>query len=478
MNRFLVFLLVFLFSVPALADESAARAHFSKGIDLYDKKQYQGALTEFEAAYKEKPSGGIKQNIALCLKGLNKPAEAATAFDEALDEGKDTLKPETKQAIERELADLSKIVATVQITILGDEKRAAEAVVTIQPVGQQARSLAPGAQRRPIRLMPGIYMFSAKIPGLPPPEPKRLALISGPPIEVTFGGEQAGQSTLNIHVNVPDALIKIEGVEVGKGAWQGPVAANKKLRVEVTASNYKPLAFDITVPASSTVDSPITLQSLGAVPGEYKGGSGPEEKPRGRVYLAMSASLEAASYRLSQFAGAPTAAGLRKTYGGVSLGGRFGFLASRFLALEGIVEAGIAGTTLEPVNGVGAEVQSTITHWMLMPGLRFQTPGKARFTAGTGIGVQGLSLKNETKSGTTVAGISGTTAKIEGSGIAFAWLVDAGAQFDLGPLFMEAAAFFNLHGVGGVEEDVSGRRALLASPAVRAGLRVGLGIPF
>jgi hypothetical protein len=485
MTRLLFFMcamVALLFAAPAFADEAAARAHFSKGIDLYDKKQFAGAQTEFEAAYKEKPSAGIKQNIALCLKGLTKYAEAATAFDEALDEGKDTLKPETKQAIERELAELSKIVATVQVTIAGaDEKRVAETVVSIQPAGQPVHALAAGAQRRPIRLMPGMYTFSAKIPGVPPAEPKKLALISGAPTEITFGGEQAGQSTLNIHANVPEAVIKIEGVEVGKGQWQGPVAANKKLRVEVSAPNHKPLAFDMTVPANSTVDSPINLQPLGGSAPSTAGGAQPE-KPRGRVYIALTGSLEGSSYRLSQAVDAPTASGLRKAYGGGSLGGRVGFLLSKLFAIEGFVEVGVAGTTLDPsaVSG-GNKVKSTIAHWMVMPMLRFQTPGKVRFVAGTGVGVHGISMKQEEQltSSNAIGGTNVSTGKTtDAAGIAFAWLVDAGAQFDLGPLFLEAALFLNLHGVGPVEEDASKRRALLASPAVRSGLRVGLGIPF
>lgn len=488
MYRFVVFLsalAALVFTVPAFADEAAARAHFSKGIDLYDKKQFQAAQVEFEAAYKEKPSAGIKQNIALCLKELNKPAEAATAFDEALDEGKDKLKPEVKEKIERELADLSKTVATVQITIAGaDDKRVSETVVTIQPAGQAARSLPPGGQRRPIRLMPGMYTFSAKIPGVPPPEPKKLALISGAPTEVTFGEQAVGSSTLNIHTNVPDATIKIDGVEVGKGSWQGPAAANRKLRVEVSATNYRPLAFDITVPANSTVDSPINLQPTSNAPPEYRtpGTNVQPEKPRGRLYLAITGSLEASSYRLSQFASAPTADGIRKTYGGGSVGGRFGFLANKNLALEAFAELGGAVTSLDPPAGSNSpKIQSTVVHWMIAPMIRFQTAGKVRFITGLGVGVHGMSFKNEPQAITLTT--NGTTATpagatIEGKGVAFAWLLDAGVQFDLGPLFMEVAAYANFHGVGNVEEDLSGRRAFLASPGYRIGPRIALGIPF
>lgn len=471
-------------AAPAYADETVARAHFKKGIDLYDAKKYQDALIEFDAAYREKPSAGIKQNIALCLKGLNRPAEAATSFDEALDEGKDTLKPETRAAIDRELADLSKIVATVQVTIAGaDDKRVAETVITVQPIGQASRTLAPGAQRKPIRLMPGMYMLGAKIPGQnPQPEPKRLALISGPPTEVTFGeGMAQAQSTLNVHVNVAEAHIKIDGVEVGIGKWTGPVMANRKLRVEVNAEGYRALAFDMTVPANSTVDSPITLQPVGAAPSEYRPPlAPPPEKPRGRIYLGLSASGEGSSYRLSNAFGPTAPEGLRQGYGGASLGGRFGFLVTRHLALEFFVELGGGGGTFKPAGG--DEIASTVFHWMLMPMVRFQTPGKVRFAAGTGIGVHGLALENKLASTvTTTNDVGVTTAQpnsTKASGIAAAWLLDAGVQFDMGPIWLEAMLFLNVHGVGPVEENVTSRRALLDSPGIRSGLRLGLGIPF
>ena len=175
---------------PALADEAAARAHFKKGIDLYDKRQYAEALAAFQDAYNEKPSAGIKQNVALSLKGMNRLAEAATAFDEALDEGKDTLKPETRGAIERELAELSRSVATVKLSVVTEDRTPLDdAVIAIQPaapVGLKPQPLAAGAHRRPIRLMPGIYTFTAHAPGYPDPPEKKLALVTGQPVDATF----------------------------------------------------------------------------------------------------------------------------------------------------------------------------------------------------------------------------------------------------------------------------------------------------
>ncbi|MBX3230690.1 MAG: PEGA domain-containing protein [Labilithrix sp.] len=472
MRRFsyaLFALLVLASPRAAWADEAAARAHFKKGIELYDKKLFVEALSEFQDAYREKPSAGIKQNIALCLKGLNRPADAASAFDEALDEGKDTLKPETKAAIERELTELSRSVATVKITIVGaDEKKAAATVISITPAGQPTHSLAPGAQRRPIRLMPGIYTFSAKIPGQADPEPKKFALVTGAPVDASFGSVSAVVTgTLTIRANVPDASIRVDGAELGQGTWTGPVPAGKH-KAEVSAPGWKTVQFDVSVPANATVESPVTLQPASAAPGEYVAPvTPPPEKPK-RIYLVITGALEGASYRFSDDLGETPPSGERRGVAGLAVGGRFGFLLNKVIALEAFVAVGQDATTYK-LPSANEERTTQLTHWQLTPSIRFQTPGKSRFTAATGFGVHGLTVESTAPNGVTR----------KGSGVAASWLIDAGGQFDLGPLFLEACLFFDVHGVGSVADDAApDSRFLLASPAVRGGLRVGLGIPF
>ena len=58
-------------------------------------------------------------------------------------------------------------------------------------------------------------------------------------------------------------------------------------------------------------------------------------------------------------------------------------------------------------------------------------------------------------------------------------LFDLGGQFDLGggAVFLKPALFFDVHGIGSVRNAVTDR-LLEDSPAVRIGLRLGLGIPL
>ncbi len=484
----------------AHADEAAARAHFKKGIELYDKKQYAEALAAFQDAYREKPSAGIKQNIALSLKALNRPAEAATAFDEALDEGKDTLKPETRAAIERELADLSKTVATVNLSVVTEDKKPVEgAVVSLLPAnappGAKPQPLAPAALRRPVRLLPGIYTFAAHAPGYADPPEKKLALVSGAPVDATFvlstttgagagAGAGAGESApppvplgpnegyLKIETNVPDAAIRVDSVELPqRGTWSGKVAAGSH-QVEVSSPGWKTTTVEIPVAAGTSIEHAIKLQAIGEAPPEYMAPTVKAPKKK-KLYVVVTGALDTVSYRLGVPLGEPAPYGTRRSdFGGATIGGRIGYQLAKPFALEGVIEVGgmAAKYTRRPDDDV--ESQTTLAHWQLTPMARFVTPGKVRFTCGAGFGVHGLAVESRLAE-------RGSTRTKHGSGVGFSFLVDAGAQFDVGPLYFEGAIFLDVHGVGAVrDDDAPEPRLFYASPATRGGLRLGLGIPF
>jgi hypothetical protein len=474
---------------PAAADEAAARAHFKKGIDLYDKKHFEEALTAFQDAYREKPSPGIKQNIALSLKGLGRYAEAATAFDEALDEGKDTLKPETRAAMERELAELTKTVATVNVSAVEPEERrpAKDVSLSIVPAAPNAKvqTVSGPALRRPIRLMPGIYTFTAKAPGHSDPPEKRLALVSGAPVDVTFafGGASSSPSPspspaggnegmLKLGTNVPDAVIRVDGVDLPqRGSYSGKVAAGTH-KVEISAPGWKTTTVDVVVASGATIDQTVKLQAVGEAPPEYIAPSKKPVKPK-KAYFAVSGAVDTVSYRLGVPLGEPPLYGSRRSnFVGVSVGGRFGYLLTKMFAIEALVEAGGLKAKYEIRPSDPRESETNVAHFQLTPMARFLTPGKVRFTAATGFGLHALGVE-------TKIAEQGSTRTKKGSGLGFSWLIDMGVQADAGPLFLEAALFLNVHGTGPVrDDDPPEDRLLYASPATRGGLRVGLGIPF
>jgi hypothetical protein len=190
-------------------------------------------------------------------------------------------------------------------------------------------------------------------------------------------------------------------------------------------------------------------------------------------------AYEGQSMRVAPILGEP-AGGVPRTFTGGSLGVRFGYRLSRAFAFELHGEAGQLKDTYT-IRGATAESETKVVHWQLTPGLRFTTIGPVRFTAATGLGLHGLSV--DAKINTTMTTATGTTVAAmpvdrKGSGVSASWLVDLGIQFDVGSLYLEAVAFFDMHGVGTTREETSNARMFLSSPGFRGGLRAGLGISF
>lgn len=454
----------------AHADDATARQHFRRGVDLYDKKHYEAALESFRAAYAEKPAPGIKQNIALSLKGLGRSVEAATSFDEALDEGQATLRPDTRASIEAELVQLSKIVATVRIkTISASDKRPVDNVV----VTVDGRALSPAELRRPIRLEPGIHVFAAHAEGLADPPEKKLSFLAGSPVDATF---ELGAPTgvLTVRASVAEAVVQVDGAEVGRGSWSGKLPAGTH-RVTVLAPGHQTTQADVVVSAGAAVEYPITLvRSGGELPPVYE--APPLRKPvpeTKKRYLAVMLAYEGQSFRLSTELG-ERAGGAKRPFSGASGGLRVGYRASRAFALEIYGDVGQLSESYA-ITPQAAESDTKVVHWQMTPVLRFSTIGHFRFTMATGIGVHGLSVTSDVRTGSFA---TAATRKHEGSGVAASWLVDLGMQFDVGSLFLEAVAFFDMHGVGTVRDNETNARLFLSSPGTRAGIRFGLGIPF
>ncbi len=69
-------------------DEVAeARAHYKKGLDLYEDHAFDAALIEFQRAYDTAPSYKILYNLALVYLQLNDWAGSLRSFNRYLDDG-------------------------------------------------------------------------------------------------------------------------------------------------------------------------------------------------------------------------------------------------------------------------------------------------------------------------------------------------------------------------------------------------------
>jgi hypothetical protein len=94
--------------------KSRASAHLVKGAQLIDAEDLQGALAQFEAAYRLVPSPAILHNFGIVYQGLGRKAEALDAFERFLAQAPKA-PPATRAHAERAVAELVGQVAALLV---------------------------------------------------------------------------------------------------------------------------------------------------------------------------------------------------------------------------------------------------------------------------------------------------------------------------------------------------------------------------
>jgi hypothetical protein len=312
---------------------------------------------------------------------------------------------------------------------------------------------------------------TARVDGLPAPPEKKLALLLGQPVDATFVvGASTGAgaaSTLHVRADVDEAVIRLDGAEVGRGEWSGNVTPGAHA-LEVSAPGRRTARIDVTVPTDAAIDYPVSLAKEGEAPGAYEHVDRKAAREK-RLYIVPMIGGHGASYRLSAALAEPPS-GTRRGFGGALFAVRGGVKVAKWLAIELHAEAGSLEANYRLSSLDVLDSTTIVRHFQLTPMLRLATPGKVRFTAGTGAGARSASIDASLVD-------RGSKVPRSGQGWGLSWLLDAGIQVDTGPVFLEGVLFADVHGVAAVE-DAAGARLLQSSPGARLGLRVGLGIPF
>jgi protein phosphatase len=97
----------------AAVDE--ARQRFSRGLELYEQRDYEGAKREFRAAYALSPNYRILYNLGVCYGQLGDAASAVRSLEKYLREGGDEVREDRRKEVEKELANLRPKVAYVTV---------------------------------------------------------------------------------------------------------------------------------------------------------------------------------------------------------------------------------------------------------------------------------------------------------------------------------------------------------------------------
>ena len=130
----------------AEAARASARRKLVEGVDAMKRGDYPTALARFEEAYALVPSPKIHYDFGLAYVGLERPAEALSAFERFLAEAPDA--PPDKR--EKAASLVSALRARVAETARRDEHEASQ--VAAQPAGPSAAAsgVPPGAVSPPL----------------------------------------------------------------------------------------------------------------------------------------------------------------------------------------------------------------------------------------------------------------------------------------------------------------------------------------
>lgn len=218
------------------AKKEEAKARFERGMALFDRKVWDAALVEFlesRAAYATRSN---TQNAAICLRNLNRFDEALDMF-EALVKEFPNLSPTDRAAVEKEIAELQQLVATLEI-------RTQESGALITVDGRE-RGTTPAP---PLRVSAGTHVLRVYKEGFAPVE-KRVEIAGKQTLAVDAKLETLAQSgRLSVTEDAgKGAEVLVDNVVVGKTPWQGLVATGEHvvfLRGEGTLG---------TQPANATV---------------------------------------------------------------------------------------------------------------------------------------------------------------------------------------------------------------------------------
>lgn len=244
-----LFLLVLLFSSAGLAEEpveqsvpegaapgsapapladtlsGAARKEYEAGRLLFQDGDFSGAYSKFHLAYQLSKDPRLLWNQAVCEKELRHYAKATGLIERYLTEGTELIEPDKRRDAESILAALKQFSSKVEL-------KGAPPGATLEIDGVSWGRLPLAS---PLYLDVGRHTLIIESAGF---RPFRQAIeVPGAstlrvPVRMT---PEVTPSELRVSVLPASATIRIDGVVVGTGSWEGPIAPGSH-RVTFSAS--------------------------------------------------------------------------------------------------------------------------------------------------------------------------------------------------------------------------------------------------
>ena len=205
-----------------------AKKHWDTAVALYQRGQWDGARTSFNAAFDASKNPRVLFNVAVCEKNLGRYARAIDVFKKELAEGKGQLSAEEEADVKAQISGLEQFVATVTIDVTeaGADVFVDDVKVGVSPLPGPV-SVSVG--ERHIRVSKVGFADARETIELKAGATGRLALKL-----------LATQKTSLVNVVVvgpTNATVKIDNREVGPAPYHGQVAVSAEPHLFAAEAN-------------------------------------------------------------------------------------------------------------------------------------------------------------------------------------------------------------------------------------------------
>lgn len=194
-----------------------AAARFKSGKELYAKKAWAAALSEFLESRRLFPTWSATSNAALCLKNLGRYDEALAMLEALLDEFQSSITPVVKEAAQKEVIELRKSTGSI---VVDDAELGATLSVDGRTRGEYP---AP-----PLYVLAGSHVVRVYKEGFEAFE-KRADVAPGQTAKVSARLQRLVRSgRLEITERGGKKLdVIVDGFHVGETPWEGPIAVGE-----------------------------------------------------------------------------------------------------------------------------------------------------------------------------------------------------------------------------------------------------------
>ena len=224
-----------------------AKRHFDQAVALFNDGDFGGALAEFEASYKIRPSAGVLYNIGLTQKSLYRYDEALVSLRKYLVDGQKI--PKDKRA------EVTQLITEIQALL-------ANVTFAVQPAGTvvtlDGRTLGQAPSLGSYGVAAGMHTFEFAADGYKPAK-QELKVVAGQPLTLTVSLEKI-PTTGKVRVVVKPPLAEV--IIDDKPRGPGPVELELPLgghTLAVQHAGYTSYQGELVVTAGQSREVPIEL---------------------------------------------------------------------------------------------------------------------------------------------------------------------------------------------------------------------------